>query len=399
MLASEGSVMRMAQAATVFATAGHEGLFLDEHWRCRRSTIAYCNDLAYSGKLTPKREDGSYDLPPLGYAHVIGQAERPGTSWSNTPEAHVIAAWIVKNQAALADGKTLGERLAIITPFKAQISVLQKALKEHGLGSKNIAVGTIHTLQGAERDIVLFSPVYSADTAGSLFFDRGVNMLNVAVSRAKESFLVFGDMRLFHPERPSPSGLLARHLFKNPDCEILDLEPTLVLRKPEITAESVERIDTLERHTQLLRQAIEEAQKRLLIISPYLSVHALEADGIPDLLKQAIRRGVKVTVYYDPSMNKTESGQFYPRVQAALEALTQTSAELRAVSPVHNKTLAVDDIWIAEGSFNWLSASRQRNGIYQRQETSIIYRGSHAASFIDQAWSSMTNLHSNGKKK
>jgi len=397
LLASEGSIMKMAQMATAFSSSGHNGLFLDEHWRCRRSTISYCNDLAYGGELTPKREDGVSGLPPLGYAHIAGTAERRGTSWVNVLEAQVIATWVDKHRTSLGKDKKLGERLAIVTPFKAQIAVLQKALKEHGLGNEHIAVGTVHTLQGAERDIVIFSSVYSADTARSLFFDRGVNMLNVAVSRAKESFLIFGDMRLFRPERASPSGLLAKHIFRNADYEILDVEPTLAFRVREDSAESIERIDALDGHRHLLTQALDEAQERLLIISPYLSIHALEADEIPKRLISAAQRGVKITICYDPAMNKAENGQLHSRVQQALEVLGQTPATICAVSPVHNKTIAVDSAWIVEGSFNWLSASRQRNGIYQRHETSILYKGSKAVDFIGQAWANAMKLQSNRK--
>ena len=388
MLASEGSIMKMAQSATAFSLPGHEGMFLDEHWRCRRSTIAFCNDLAYQGKLTPMREDGAFPFPPLGYGHIVGQAERRGTSWANPIEAHVIALWLAKNEAVMQkEGRSLKGRSAIVTPFKAQISVLRKALDHYGFGPKDIVIGTIHALQGAERDIVILSPAYSADTARRLFFNLGVNMLNVAVSRAKESFLVFGDMRLFKADKPTPSGLLARHLFKTPDSEIFDLEPTLGMRVVQDGPESVKRIDTLDGHRQLLRRAIDEAQERVLIISPYLSINALAADGTPDRFCQAVKRGVQVTVCYDPEMNKGANGRIHQRAQAAIDALLQAGVTAQPVTPIHNKTLAVDLSWISEGSFNWLSASREEGGAFQRKETSMLYQGLKAAEFIEQAYS------------
>lgn len=54
-----------------------------------------------------------------------------------------------------------------------------------------IKLGTVHALQGAERSIVIFSMVYGPNEVGNMFFDSGVNLLNVAVSRAKDSFIVF----------------------------------------------------------------------------------------------------------------------------------------------------------------------------------------------------------------
>ena len=46
------------------------------------------------------------------------------------------------------------------------------------------------------------------------------NMLNVAVSRAQYHFLVFGNMNIFHPERNTPVGNLAKWLFDDPANEV-----------------------------------------------------------------------------------------------------------------------------------------------------------------------------------
>jgi superfamily I DNA and/or RNA helicase len=37
-------------------------------------------------------------------------------------------------------------------------------------------------------------------------------MLNVAVSRARDSFILFGDTRVFNEENSTPSGVLKKHL-------------------------------------------------------------------------------------------------------------------------------------------------------------------------------------------
>jgi hypothetical protein len=79
-----------------------------------------------------------------------------------------------------------------------------------------MTVGMIHSLQGAEKPIVIFSPVYSKHEDGG-FIDRSRSMLNVAVSRAKDSFLVFGDMDVFASvPAETPRALLASYLFREP---------------------------------------------------------------------------------------------------------------------------------------------------------------------------------------
>ncbi|MDG3442580.1 AAA domain-containing protein [Nitrospirillum amazonense] len=389
MLASEGSMMAMAQSATTFSAKPHQGLFLEEHWRCRKPVIAYCNELAYRGRLRPMREDAPYPLPPLGYAHVRGRPSRSGLSRINADEAMVIANWLKRRRKALLDqhGVTvLGAIVAIVTPFKAQISILSRALSAAGLDGDDITVGTVHTLQGAERDIVLFSPVYGADdgTTGGLFFDRGVNMLNVAVSRARQSFLVFGDLRLFNPSQPSlPSGLLARHLFSAPENEIADIDPVGGIAARPLS--DLERLSDLATHCSTLRQAITEVRERLLVISPYLSHAAIEADGLAPLLASR-RGGPKIVVAYDADLNSGAGQKLYPRAAKALEMLGAAGVELWALTGAHNKTLAVDDQWIVEGSFNWLSAVRQQDSIYHRHEVSLLYRGREASTHVDSAW-------------
>lgn len=400
MLASEGSVMSMAQAATAFTAPPHRGLFLEEHWRCRASVIAYCNELAYRGALKPMRPDSDHPLPPLGYAHVPGRALRVGLSWTNADEAAVIAKWLARRKAELMvhhGADKLGEVVAIVTPFRAQSRVLSQALKNAGLDDENITVGTVHTLQGAEKSVVLFSPVYGAGHAGGLFFDRGVSMLNVAVSRARESFLVFGDIRLFRPEQPSlPSGLLASYLFAGPENEITDIDPIspIVLKVPA----ELERLNDLETHRSVLRRAISEARERVLIVSPYLSDRAIEADGLAALL-QSRRGGLRIVIAYDQYLNAGRSGRMFPRAVLALDVLQTTGVELWPLAGAHNKTLTVDESWIVEGSFNWLSAQRDRDDDFQRHEVSFLYRGKDAATHVNNAWQEVEALRTEPAQK
>ena len=68
---------------------------------------------------------------------------------------------------------------------------------------------------------MIFSPVYGIDDRPPYFFDRDNSMLNVAVSRAKDSFLVFGNMNNFDQKASSkPSGILASFLFRDEANEI-----------------------------------------------------------------------------------------------------------------------------------------------------------------------------------
>ena len=79
--------------------------------------------------------------------------------------------------------------------------------------SNKITVGTIHVLQGGERKIIIMSTTYGKDE-GCFFIDNNKSLMNVAVSRAEDSFLVFGNIECLKDETTSPSGLLKSFITK-----------------------------------------------------------------------------------------------------------------------------------------------------------------------------------------
>ncbi len=383
--ASRGSLMLMARRATAVTREDDRGLFLGEHRRCVPEIIRYCNELVYKNRLRPLRPSKQERiLPPLGWAHITSPEEISSGSRRNPGEARAIADWLARHRDDLERHyeAPIERIVAVITPFAAQRWVLAGAFKAQGLPA--IKAGTVHTFQGAESPVVLFSPVYSLASTQKiphrLFFDAGPNLLNVAASRAKDSFLVFGDLRLFDRNKPHlPSGLLGRFLFESPDHEITDVEAAQHL----VGMEDTNRISTLAGHREMLSRALTRSTDRVLVVSPFLTERALEADGIPEAVGAARSRGVQVCVVYSVDLNQ---GVRKASALKAAEGLRQAGAEVVASNRMHSKTLAVDDHWIVEGSFNWLSAVRDEGDRYQRYEASICCEGPGARRLIQSAW-------------
>ena len=222
-LASNGSIMKMAQNAcefkTLLPTGNQPGMVLLEHRRCNDEIINFCNELAYGGILKPMKGSASEDqiFPSMLAYHIEGVSERRYNSRCNLNEVNAIIKWLRQNEETIQEAyevNSIEKVLGIITPFASQKNELSKALIEAGYNINDIKLGTVHALQGAERDIVLFSSVYSNLDEGTLFFDKDdkPNMLNVAVSRAKDSFILFGDTRVFDETKQTPSGILKKHL-------------------------------------------------------------------------------------------------------------------------------------------------------------------------------------------
>lgn len=224
--ASSGNIMALAQDSTSYKSGLKEvtekGLMLREHRRCYNEIINYCNEVAYRGVLRPMRGSHSNKglFKPMLHIQVKGQCNIKWQSRSNSHEADVITKWLLSNKKSIEDfyQKPVEEAVGIITPFTGQKYELSKRIKSAGLKTNLMKIGTVHSLQGAEREIVLFSSVYTNDeTLSTMFFDRDnkPNMLNVAVSRAKDSFIVFGDNEILNPKASTPSGILSRFLDVN----------------------------------------------------------------------------------------------------------------------------------------------------------------------------------------
>ncbi|MGI8467953.1 MAG: AAA domain-containing protein [Pyrinomonadaceae bacterium] len=385
---TQGNVMKIAQRASKYQRfEGFErGMFLAEHRRCVPEIIGYCNELAYHGRLVSKRNSiENYPLPHVGYAHVNGQSRKINGSRENTVEAEVLARWVAENQTFLMDiykdkNLSLSQIIGIVTPFRRQSNLIKEKLGEFGVAEK-ITVGSVHSLQGAERPIIIFSSVHGTNDK-SYFFERNAkpNMLNVAVSRAKDSFLVFGNMAIFNSAAAKrPAGLLAKYLFADTKNEITNIH--IVEREELKIADNIYHLTTLEAHRKTLYDAFTRAKEELVIVSPYITEKAIYADNLPPLIKTATAKGVKVTIYTDSELNCENRKPKMPFVKGK-DVLITSGAKVKEVRREHSKTLIVDRNTLIEGSFNWLSAVRDENSNYQRRERSIKYTGSKIASEI-----------------
>jgi superfamily I DNA and/or RNA helicase len=92
-------------------------------------------------------------------------------------------------------GKRIYEEIAIISPYRAQIGRIEDEIPD-------IECGTVHTFQGQEKSIIIFATANYRKIQNSGFGyllegPASKNLLNVAVSRAKEKFIIVGSRELF----------------------------------------------------------------------------------------------------------------------------------------------------------------------------------------------------------
>jgi AAA domain len=197
---------RYAPTAKYTATAYHRaagasgtegdlgnGIILRNHYRCTPDIIQFCSP-NYPGGLQILSDDHqtSTELHLLAY-HVEGSHSHN----TNLEEIEAVEAVITSLQkrgySISSDGnsKTIG----VMSPFLQQANALRYRLSNRWRNFSWDDIGTVHTFQGGEKAAIIFSPYQCHQEHSFWFLNRKPNLLNTAVSRAKELFVLVGNLR------------------------------------------------------------------------------------------------------------------------------------------------------------------------------------------------------------
>lgn len=173
---------------------------LVEHYRSHPLIIGFANQYVYQKRLRIRYDPTKRKEVPFGAGihsqQVNGYCLRGprDESWINPAEKDAVCELVKQLRAFEGFGAfTIG----VVTPFKAQSDAILEQLDKMGLMS-GVTVGTAHKFQGDERDVMIFSPVVSKGiTEGAArWVENPHNLINVAVTRAKEALFVVGDLKL-----------------------------------------------------------------------------------------------------------------------------------------------------------------------------------------------------------
>lgn len=176
------------------------------HRRCAPEMFRISNAIAYEGMMvfgTQRRETEPW----------------PATGWfdvkATTSEGHWVDAEGQHLQILIQDLLDLGvarDQLALISPFRDCASRLRRIARAFELDPGK--VGTVHTAQGKEADVVVLVLGGNPKSSGAKAWAASKpNLLNVAVSRGKKRLYVIGDRDLWrqHSYFSVMAGQLAVH--------------------------------------------------------------------------------------------------------------------------------------------------------------------------------------------
>lgn len=180
-------------------------IMLRRHYRSKAKIIGFSNRKYYDGRLLYQNDQ---DANVLRFINV--KNNRTNDIWnSSSVEAEEII-----TQIKALDTTNVG----VITPFRNQVDVLEKYLRDADL--THVKVGTIHTFQGGEKDIIFLSPAISERTITRTydFIKNNEELVNVAITRAKRNFTIVGDInaiRKVNGDTPSDFTDLTDYVISN----------------------------------------------------------------------------------------------------------------------------------------------------------------------------------------
>ena len=188
------------------------GMPLVVHRRCVDPMFSISNRISYNNKMvlaTPniESEDIVNELPPSGWIDIVSDENDFENKNMSQKEIESLSKFIQKYNHLLQDS------YYIIAPFKdINSNKYKKYLGESNNKSGEKVIGTVHTFQGKEADVVFFvlgGNIKRSGTKG--WVSSEPNILNVATTRAKNRIYYIGDKKLWK-----------QHKYFNDTIDILD---------------------------------------------------------------------------------------------------------------------------------------------------------------------------------
>ena len=258
------------------------GLMLSWHYRSEdESLIAFSNAKYYDGRLNSlPSPNGDMSRKGLKFTRVDGQFMHRGaggpssTLGTNRAEAEAIVAEITRR---VNDPERRQHSIGVVTFNKPQMTLVKDLLAasddeavqaaisdadDQNGDRESVEVWNLETVQGQERDVILFSIAFSKNASGRVPTNfgplnriGGERRLNVAVTRARRQVIVFCS---FEPEDLKVEGSTSQGL--------LDLQSYLMLTKygPESSGAITSReVRPPDRHRDEILRRLDRAGMRV----------------------------------------------------------------------------------------------------------------------------------------
>lgn len=263
-------------------------VMLDEHFRSLPPIINFSNHEFYNGRIRVMRKDKP-DENVLELVEVVdGKVDFDATR--NLPEIEALVKRlheiIIEDERKNPDNPVT---VGIISPFRAQVEQLKvsvsKVLSDYMIKKHQIEIGTAHTFQGDERDIMMISwAVADNSYTQSLMFMQKANLFNVAITRGRNKVINF----VSRNPRELPDGHFRNYVsymqnYQDKKQAVLSGEIDENIYKNSLEREVADKIRELD-HRVVAGAEIAGLSADLLVDDKFV----IEIDGVDDKTKSHI---------------------------------------------------------------------------------------------------------------
>lgn len=190
----------------------HNITMLDESYRLSGELVRIPSKLFYDNRLTSARIadnkefirfNVSEDVADIlkSYSNEVLYLHHEFDALGRSPYEAKLSAKLI---ATLLKNGVKAQDMAIITPYRAQVREVKRALVNYNVVREDeldlIFVDTIERMQGQEKDYVIFTLANSnpSEVEDRLEFFYSPNRLNVAITRARTKCIVLANEKVFH---------------------------------------------------------------------------------------------------------------------------------------------------------------------------------------------------------
>lgn len=193
-----------------------KNILLSYHYRCGKRIAGFVNKRFYEDQLKLlKDEEGK-----LTYIDVHN-TYNPDARNAYNEEARSIVDIIKRNNY---------HDVGIVTPFVNQAALINDYLLKNRI--YDVKAGTIHTLQGSEKSVIIMSAALSIKTGQKTmdWIKNNHELINVAVTRAKEQLIFVGDKKAIDAlsgDDMNDIRVLSDYVYKNGELVIPKSDVTI----------------------------------------------------------------------------------------------------------------------------------------------------------------------------
>ena len=257
-------------------------VMLDEHFRSLPPIINFSNHEFYNDRIRIMKndsiEDDAIDIIKVPDGKVDMDATR------NLPEIEALVKTL--HEIIIEDERKNPDKpvsIGIISPFRAQVEQLKisvpKVLSDYMIKKHQIEIGTAHTFQGDEKDIILMSWAFANNSyPQSITFLQKPNLFNVAITRARSKCISF----VSHDLETMPDGHFRHYVsylknYKERKAALLNNEIDENIYKNKLEREIADSLRQLE-HKVVAGSDIAGLSVDLLVDNKFV----IEVDGVED---------------------------------------------------------------------------------------------------------------------